>query len=111
MKNHTNIFNDDLLQKINNTYDIYLDGDKIVVKGKIRINRKTYHSIYEKFKINFYREKRIIMVTPQAIEYWIKMNQKVNLVNVQNAINILTVTYQDTTLDNVKKILNYKEII
>ena len=68
MKNHTNIFNDDLLQKINNTYDIYLDGDKIVVKGKIRINRKTYHSMYEKFKINFYREKGQITDIDGAIQ-------------------------------------------
>ena len=109
MKNHTNVFNEDLLKELNDMYDVYLENDKIVVKGKIRINRKTYHSKDKNFKINFYRQNRVMTVTKQAIDYWMEMSQSVSLINIQNAINVLIVTYQEITLDNVKKILNYKE--
>ena len=61
--------------------------------------RKVLHSADESFTINT-PIKRITIV-PDAIKMWQKLNFEYNLIEVQNAINILTISYQDITKDNV----------
>lgn len=69
-----------------------LNPEIIGVKTTTCIRENT-HPINEKFAINTPIKR--ITISPEAIDYWNKLNGKYHLIEVQNAINVLTVMYQE----------------
>ncbi len=63
--------------------------------------RENIHSILESFTINTPIKR--ITITPMAINYWIKLGDKAHLIAVQNAINVLMITYQDISENAILK--------
>ena len=70
--------------------------------------RKVLHEADKSFTIN--TQIKRITINPQAIEFWKELDFKYNLIEVQNALNILSISYQEITrysiLEAIRK--NYK---
>lgn len=65
-------------------------------------NRKTLHDKSTSFSLLLPLERRRIKITSRAIDLWIeKYIDKYSLIEVQNAINTLTVTYQNPNEENI----------
>ena len=80
-------------------YHFSLFNDCIVVNSN---NRKTLHDKNESFSLLLPLERRRIKITTKAIDLWIrKYIEKYSLVEVQNAINTLIVTYQSPNEENI----------
>lgn len=95
MAKNTRALTDDELKYINDNYLFELKDDLILVSFK-GYNRKTVHSVHEPFSIN--AKPRLVKITQKAIDLWVnKYLKKYSLIEVQAAINRLTVTYQDLT--------------
>lgn len=101
MSRNVKVLNDDELNYIKNIYDFILVNDLVVVKAK-SYNRSVAHCIDKSFKLN--TRVRVFTITTDAINFWIK-NLKYNLIDVQNSINKLIVTYQDVTTNNILNLL------
>lgn len=96
------------------TFELY--GDNQVAVGIVGYNRLTLHPIDQKFFINGLIDKkpyRKITFTPDAMGIWkelIKDGKDLNLVDVQQAVSKLRVTFQNITKENVLNILEGKDI-
>ena len=101
MSRNIKVLNDDELNYIKNIYDFNLIDNFVVVKSK-SYNRSVAHDINKAFKLN--TKVRVFTVTTDAIDFWIK-NLDCNLIDVQNSINKLIVTYQDVTTKNILNLL------
>lgn len=113
MKNHVKWYDDDILEKLESYYTITFDSDseRILVSGKRRPNRITYHSIKENFKINFFKLNKLMTISKEAIDMWLQIGvEDYTLISVQNAMNYLYITYQDITKEKILKILNKGEV-
>ena len=86
---------------------IYKD-DFLVVKFK-DYGRYVAHPINEDFSIS--SEVRKIKITKEAMKLWKEkfINTDVSVVDVQNAMNALTISYQATNYDDVKNQLKVIE--
>lgn len=84
-------------------YKFELFGD-FIVTSCAGIDRKILHPINKSFAIN--TPIRKITISELAIKMWIEHFQSnYNLLEVQNAISSLIVTYQDISVEDVGKIL------
>ena len=80
-------------------YQFELFADNIIVST---MGRKTLHYKNESFSLLLPLERRRIKITKNAIDYWIdRYLKKYTLIEVQNAINSLVVTYQSITNENL----------
>ena len=80
-------------------YHFSLFEDYIVVTSN---NRKTLHDKNNSFSLLLPLERRRIKISTKAIDLWIKKYiEKYSLVEVQNAINTLIVTYQNPNEENI----------
>lgn len=89
----------------NDNYIFDLKDDVIIVKVK-KFGRIVAHSINENFSINSTIRK--ITITTEAIDLWIKnfIKTKHSLIDVQNAVNALKISYQTLEYDDVKNQLD-----
>lgn len=90
------------LDFFNDKYVIECDDENVYVTFKY-YKRRTPHPINKPFDIN--SEVRKISFTVEAISLWRKMKDKYTLFDVQQAVNICHVTYQDVNESNVRKAL------
>ena len=110
MKNHVKWYDDDQLRILNSYYTISFEDEKILVSGKRRPNRVTYHDIYKKFKLNFFELNKLMTISPESIDMWLQLGTDMySLISVQNAMNYLYITYQEITKEKILKILNEGE--
>lgn len=79
----------------------------IVVTTKGYNARKVVHNINESFLVS--TSLRKISFSKEAINYWInEFKDEYSLVEVQNAISILTITYQPVNVDEIRNQLKRK---
>lgn len=87
-------------------FDVY---DKYIVVSCSGYNRRTLHDIDKPFLLT--TKARKITITVQAINMWLeKYKGKYSLVEVQNAINYLIVTYQPVNDEEIEKQLKCKSV-
>lgn len=86
------------------TFSTINDNKDIVVECR-HFNRKTLHSTDSGFIIS--SKIRKLSITKQAIDYWLEYFKDTTLINVQDAINKLTIMYKDVNLDTLKDELNH----
>lgn len=95
------------------TFDLYNDN---VAVGLVGYNRLTLHPLTEKFFINGLINKkpyRKITFTPDAMAIWKELyleDKNYNLVDVQQAVSKLRITFQPISKQNVLDIFNGKDI-
>ena len=85
----------------------------VIVCGVKRPSRETIHK-KEKFRINLFNLKIIFTITPEAIKIYEEINDDgVSLFDVQNAINLTLLQYEEINTENVKNNLRkyYKKEI
>lgn len=104
-RNNIKLLTDDELEYFKSKYYFELDGDDVVVKLTNR-DKFTRHNRYQSFSINC-KELRKITFTADAIDIWSKLMDTTpyTLVDVQQALNMLLLTYQEITLDSVLRVL------
>lgn len=99
------------LEKLNAKYRFSYDDNDVIVT-LTTYNRMTRHSRTDPFHINCKSPiKRKICFSVTAIEYWIRSVEqglKYSLFDIQQAANILAITYQSIDYDAVLKVLNQK---
>lgn len=112
-RNNIKLLSTGQLEKLNYKYQFTLDEDSIVVSLK-DYHRQTRHPKNQPFHINSkVYVKRKICFNIQAIEFWIKTQEegmKFSLFDVQQAVNVLTVTYQKVDYESVLHLLKQKSI-
>lgn len=109
--NNTRVLTPEEYETYKTKYSFIVFEDNIAVKVK-DYNRVTLHSFKETFSINA-KPCRKMSFTPEAMSIWkqmLKSNPQTNLIDVQQAVNKLHITYQKITLENVKDILEGKDI-
>ena len=80
----------------------------IVVKCK-DYNRMVLHDATRKFTINSPIKR--LTISKEAISLWLNnYKDKYSLIEVQNALSTLIITYQDLTLDDISKQLERKTV-
>lgn len=86
------------LEFLNNMYFITIEGNDIVVSTKVS---KTLHNKNELFTLK--TPIRKMSFTKEGIDMWSKYfkDQYYTLIDVQNMVNVLKITYQDVTPENV----------
>lgn len=90
---------DDELKFVVERYEFSDMGDSVLVKTG---NRHTLHSKDTGFSLLLPIGRRRIKITPKAIGLWLDgYKNKYSLIEVQNAINTLVVTYQSVTAENL----------
>ena len=100
MTGNTKALTNDELKYILGKYQFNLVGDYILVLAN---GRKTLHDKTKGFSLLLPLERRRVKIGTDAIDLWInKFMEKYSLIEVQNAINTLIVTYQKPTNQNVE---------
>lgn len=90
----------DELHFVLSKYKFSLFENYILVESN---GRKTLHDKTKGFSLLLPLERRRIKITTKAIDFWVdKYLEKYSLIEVQNAINTLVVTYQNVTNENLK---------
>lgn len=104
-RNNVRLLTPTEFMQLNSKYIFELDKDSIVVRTK-NYNRLTKHPVNEPFHINA-KGIRKVCFNMNAIDIWKNLYKdgKPTLIEVQQAVNKLTITFQKTTEENVKKIL------
>ena len=91
----------------NYNFELIENKKYILVYCKSYPNRKTIHSVDEGFNIS--GGKRKLKITKKAIDLWInKYYNQYSLIQVQNAISTLIVTYQSLTENDIEEQLKRK---
>ena len=99
MTGNTKALTNDELKFIVDKYEFSLFQDFVVVSTN---NRKTLHDRTKGFSLLLPLARRRVKITPKAIELWIEnYMSKYSLIEVQNALNTLVVTYQSLSKDNI----------
>lgn len=100
-KSNIRLLTNDERHFFNNNYIFTLKDDVILVKVK-DYDRTTSHPIDKGFSIS--TKMRKIKISVEAINMWKDnfVNSKHSLIDVQNAINALTLSYQSLSYDDVK---------
>lgn len=102
MRNNIKLLTDEQLTALKQKYSFsYKDGS--VVVSIIGYNRVTKHPCTTSFSIN--STVRKVTFTVEAIDIWRRLNFEWSLLDVQQAVNTLTVCYQLITLQSVKRML------
>lgn len=105
-RNNVHVLSEDELRTFKEKYIIELVDNQILVKFP-NYKRVTFHDADKPFAINA-KKFRKICFSLDAIETWkkfVKQKNKYTLFDVQNAINILYVTYQTIDEKNIIKVL------
>lgn len=85
-------------------YYFELEGDCVITRLH-GYSRATAHSAQEKFSI--LTPIRKVTFTPTAVQYWSNLGtSNYHLLDVQQAVNMLIITYQPMSIESVKKILD-----
>ena len=109
MKGNIKALTNDELKFVNERYDFKLTEYGILV---IANGRKTLHEFDKSFSLLLPLERRIIKIKKSAIDLWSKKYiDKYSLIEVQNAINTLAVTFQniaESTIDEQIKVTRSK---
>lgn len=88
-------------------YIVKNDSKYISVTTKNCVRRTVLHNINESFLVS--TPIRKISFSKEAINYWINdFRDKYTLADVQNAISVLTITYQKVDKNEIKKQLERK---
>ena len=108
-RNNIKILSQAQLEKLNAKYYFDVDGQDILV-GLNGYQRVTRHPRGKCFHINSRNDvKRKVCFSKEAIDIWLTCKEnklKLSLFDVQNAVNILTVTYQHVSYENVVRFFN-----
>ena len=104
-KSNIKLLTKDERQYFRDNYSFELQGNFVLVKFK-NYGRVVAHSIFEPFSI--VSKIRKITISVNAINLWKDkfMNTDTSLVDVQNAMNALTIAYQATDYTDVKNQLD-----
>lgn len=89
------------LNYFNEMYSFEVAGDFILVKTK-NINRTTVHSVNEGFSLRLSSSRRL-NISAQAVKMWLEKfkNSKYSIIDVQNAMNALIISYQQLRYEDV----------
>lgn len=99
MTGNTKALTNEELEFVMGKYKFELFDDYIVVCTN---GRRTLHKKDDSFSLLLPLERRRIKITKKAIDIWIdKYQNKYTLIEVQNAINTLVVTFQNVTNDSL----------
>lgn len=109
LANNCRALSDEELSFMNAKYEFWLEGNNVCVRCTNRA-RITYHPKNEKFSINV-KHIRKITYNVAAIEMFERFqsddaNKKHTLTDIQNALNILRITYQPIVDAQVLSLLN-----
>lgn len=108
-RNNIKLLDSYQLKYIKQRYHFTYDKEKDVVIVSIdNYNRSTIHSGSTTFCLN--TKVRRISITAEMLDIWKTLLCEPNLIDVQQAVNILYVTYQKVTVENVQKILQKNRI-
>lgn len=110
-RNNVRLLTDAEIENVKSRFAFYVNDDKIAVEA-FKNNRITYHSINESFSLNI-KNLRKITFTLDAINIWLTLllqKERPNLLDVQQVVNKLIISYQKINIDNVKKILIEQKI-
>ncbi len=107
--NNCRALSENELAFMNEKYKFWLEGENVCVKCKNRA-RVTYHPRHEKFSINVKRVRKITY-SVDAIDMFDRFlkdekTKNFTLTDIQNALNICRLTYQELNDTNVLLILN-----
>lgn len=106
-KNNIKLLTKDQLKDFNDKFNIVYDDNDVIVKF-YDYARVTRHERGKDFEVNA-KHIRKIKFTTQAIEIWIelcKAGKKHTLVDVQNVVNLLIITFQKIDVESVKRALS-----
>lgn len=112
-RNNIKVLTVDQLRRFNQKYVFDVDDDDIIVtiNGYDRITR---HPKNESFEINSQTTvKRKVRFTLEAINFWLELREtplKPSLFDVQQAVNILTISYQKVDKENVIRLLKKPDV-
>lgn len=103
MAGNVRALTDEELKYFVENYEFTLKDEDIIVKKKT-YGLRTLHDASQAFSINDRVINRVIRITKEAIDLWIdKFMDSYSLIEVQAAINRLTVLYQDLTTEEIAK--------
>lgn len=98
--NNIRILNDVELHTLNSKYSFKYEGGVILVSTS-NYSKITAHTLDKKFYLNTKIGK--MTITVEAIKQWVEnFKDKYSLIDVQNAINTLIVTYQQHTTSEIE---------
>lgn len=109
-KNNIKLLSKTQFERINSKYTFTIEDDKIIV-GLTTCARKTAHDIDKPFHINA-KKIRKVCFSIEAINIWRELYHDglPTLLQVQQAVNKLTITFQKVNTENVRKILSGQDI-
>ena len=98
---------DEELEYMNDKYEFEVFNNQYIVVKTKGYNRTTLHPIDQQFALS--SSIRKVTISVQAIKLWIdKYMGKCSLIDVQNAISTLIVTYQDVNETTIDECINKK---
>lgn len=105
MRNNVKLLTGRQLEKFNEKYRFTLDEDDNIVVTLSNYGRVTKHDSKKGFSIN--SDIRKITFSIDAIELWkeLKEESECSLIDVQQAYNILTLSYEIPTIDSIKRLI------
>lgn len=84
-----------------------LDGSKYIAVKTSTCNRKVLHDASKTFTINTAIKR--VSITSEAVSYW-QLLPEYDLFTIQNTINILLITYQEISKDEIIKQIKINRI-
>lgn len=96
------ILSDEDLEYLNKKYEINVKDDYLTIRTAHH-NRLLFHTLDEKIRIRY--GDKTMMLTPIAVKYWKDNFTNFTLIDVQNAINTLSVLAQDISIETIENLL------
>lgn len=104
---NTKILTKDELYSFNVSYNVEVIDNNFIAINSVLRKVAVLHPINSWFRVFNKKIKRKIQISPTASKMWTEeFKNKYSIFEVQNAINVLTITYRDITKENVRKVLN-----
>lgn len=108
-RRNIHLLTEDDRRYLNEKYIFGLHDNMLSVKT-VNYNRITLHPLDKKIELSTIIRK--LTINPDAIKFWYdnvaNKRSDITLIDIQNAINILTVSYQDITFENILDVLKVK---
>lgn len=110
MRNNVKLLTERQLEEFNEKYRFTLDEDDNIVVTLSNYKRVTKHDSKKGFSIN--SDIRKVSFCIDAIEFWKELRKELecSLIDVQQAYNILTLSYELPTIDSVKRLVKSHRI-
>lgn len=102
MIRNTKVLSETELTAFENKYNVDC-AKKYVLFSLKKVNTNIFYKGDSNFSVS--AEKRKLTISPKAVEYWKKMNQKYSLFRVQNTMNYFLILHKEYTFDDVKDYL------